>query len=230
MVWPSLDFVAHLHALCMQARARHVCACWRHAAGREKACARSYSSKTMHPPRWGCMGRQRCVESGPRARDGAPVVASAARMRCALWRRTAASGEAWGPSYLLVYLSVVQVCVGSGVRWVMTTWCLTRACMRISCAHVLRTLAVNGSVWGGLQAELFIGLPRVTPHSAVTQVCQLWISSLTLAPRAADTCTACVRMLAPRGKARGTGVVELFTENHAPCRWVCMWCRGCVES
>ena len=51
-----------------------------------------------------------------------------------------------------------------------------RACVRISCAHVLRTLAPNGSVWGSLWAEIDTGLPhhtRVTAHSVVTQFGQL---------------------------------------------------------
>ena len=72
------------------------------------------------------------------------------------------SGEAWGPSYSSVYLSVVGVCVVSGVSRVMTTCSRWRACMRTSCAHVLHTLAVNGSMWGRLGAEIDTGLPHYT--------------------------------------------------------------------
>ena len=42
----------------------------------------------------------------------------------------------------------------------MTTCARWRACGCISCAHVTRTLAPNGSVWGGLGAELLTRLPE----------------------------------------------------------------------
>ena len=54
----------------------------------------------------------------------------------------------------------VGVHVSSEVCRVWTTCSRWRACGRISCAHALRTLAPNGSVWGGLGAELFTGLPE----------------------------------------------------------------------
>ena len=48
MVWRSLDFIARSRVLCVQARARHVCACWRHAARPGAQALLSYSPKTMH--------------------------------------------------------------------------------------------------------------------------------------------------------------------------------------
>ena len=115
----------------------------------------------------------------------------------------------------------------------MTTCSPLRACVRISCAHVLRTLAVNGSVWGGLWAEIDTWLPhytRVTPHSAITWFGQVWISSLTFA------CCVCRHV---RGMCAHAGATRWAKGVHG-CRVIdrippnvstgCMWVVGGVLS
>ena len=80
-------------------RAPHVYDCWHGAAKRGMQPFTSYSPKTTPLLDRGCVGGWRCVTLTPRVRDGVPVCASAARISRALWRRTAASGDVWGPSY-----------------------------------------------------------------------------------------------------------------------------------
>ena len=69
----------------------------------------------------------------------------------------------------------------SEVCRVWTTCSRWRACGRISCAHVLRTLAPNGSLCTRLGAEIDTGLPQHTRVRCDTQVGQLCVFSLTFA-------------------------------------------------
>ena len=73
------------------------------------------------------------------------------------------------------------VCGWSEVCRVWTTCSRWRACGRISCAHVLRTLAPNGSLSTRLGAEIDTGLPQHTRVRCDTQVGQLCVFSLTFA-------------------------------------------------
>ena len=105
--------------------------------------------------------------------------------------------------------------------------------MRISCAHVLHTLAVNGSISGRLWAELFTGLPhhpRVKCDTHVTQFGQVWISSLVFARyECGHVSRVCVSAGAKRQRE---GCTRCRVINRKPpiVSMGCMWVVGGVLS
>ena len=116
----------------------------------------SYSPKTIPTSqlRQGVVGG--CLESRPRGVERAHVYASAARMCCALWRRMAASGDVWGPSYSLVYLTTL----GCVVSRSLVKFDFHRSPSRFgcvgTCAACVRSPVPCGRPGGAAVHELFI--------------------------------------------------------------------------
>ena len=137
-------------------RAPHVYDCWHGAAKRGMQPFTSYSPKTTPLLDRECVGGWRCVTLTPRVCDGVPVCASAARISRALWRRTAASGDVWGPSYSLVYLTTL----GCVVSRSLVKFDFHRSPSRFgcvgTCAACVRSPVPCGRPGGAAVHELFI--------------------------------------------------------------------------
>ena len=112
----------------------------------------------------------------------------------------------------------------------MTTCARWRACVRISCAHVLRTLAPNGSVWGGLGAELFISLPECGLTTMSHRSANFRFHRSPSHAVCVHTCATRVCMRVPSNKARDAGVHELFIKNHSTSQLKCMCGQMCADS